>query len=147
MKTALALGALAALCQSVLALTEGTYTIGAASLLADEVLGDEGEVGVPLTFSFANGSPFQKWSFATKGSEREFAIQNASGGYINCGVELGTPCVSGTEEQVYIVEEIQGNGYELVSKQTGYFLRTVKGALQLAEYNNNSDEKFILTPA
>lgn len=40
MKAAFALGALAALCQSVISLREGTYTIGSPSLEASLVLGE-----------------------------------------------------------------------------------------------------------
>jgi len=146
MKTALALGALAALCQSALALRDGTYTIGSAALPNNQVLSDGGEANRPLEFSIKSGHPFQSWFFTTRGSERDFVIENHSGGYIECGTEPGTTCVSGDDEQVYTVEQVSVNRYELVSKNTGYFLRAVDGGLQLAEYNNNPDEQFILAP-
>ncbi|KAL4894776.1 hypothetical protein BDV59DRAFT_164012 [Aspergillus ambiguus] len=146
MKTGLALAALAALFQSVFALREGSYTIGSANLADNQVLGDLGQANDPLVFSDKNNHPHQTWFFTGKGSQRDFVIQNLSGGYINCGAQPGAPCVSGDEEEVYTVEHVTDNGYELVAKKTGYFLRADGHKLQLAEYNNMSDEEFILIP-
>ncbi|KAJ5112014.1 hypothetical protein N7532_000059 [Penicillium argentinense] len=145
MKTVLTLGALAAIFQSAFALQGGSYTIGSADLASNQVLSDLGQANDPLVFSDKNNHPYQTWFFTARGSQRDFVIQNLSGGYINC-VEPGSPCVSGDEEEIYTVEQVTDNGYELVAKKTGYFLRADGQYLQLAEYNNKPDEEFILTP-
>lgn len=145
MKITLAIGALVALCQSALALKDGTYSIGSAALQSNQVLTDVGQKE-ELEFSEKSNHPYQTWFFTNKGGERDFVIQNLSGGYIDCGEELGDFCISGDDEVVYTVEQVSDNGYELVSKSTGYFVRADGQGLHLAEWNNEPDEEFILTP-
>ena len=146
MKAVLALGALAALFQSVFALEGGTYTIGSAALPADVVLMNVGPPPTPLGFDDKNIDPRQYWFFsAIDTSGRNFLIRHPSGAFINCGNEPGSPCVSGRVPEIYTVERVADNSYELISRRTGYFLRADGENLQLAEWNNNPDEQFILT--
>ncbi|OJJ07904.1 hypothetical protein ASPVEDRAFT_34082 [Aspergillus versicolor CBS 583.65] len=145
MKITLAIGALVALCQSALALKDGTYSIGSAALQSNKVLTDVGQ-NEELEFSEKSNNPYQTWFFTKKGGERDFVIQNLSGGYIDCGVEPGTHCVSGDDEEIYTVEQSIDGDYELVSKKTGYFLHAVDKGLQLAEWSPSPEQEFILTP-
>lgn len=145
MKTTLVLGALAALCQSAFALTSGTYTIGSAALSDTQVLTDVG-ADEPVEFAPKTGHPYQTWDFTNTDSQRDFLIQNLSGGYLNCGEELGTTCVSGDKEEVYALEQVTEEGYQLVAKSSGYFVRVVGEELQLAEFALDAEEEFILTP-
>ncbi len=145
MKTTLILGALAALCQSAFALSSGTYTIGSAALSEDQVLTDVG-ADEPVKFAQKTGHPYETWDFKNTGSQRDFVIQNLSGGYLNCGVEPGSPCVSGDEEEVYALEQVSEQGYQLVAKSSGYFVRLFADELQLAPFATDPEEEFILTP-
>lgn len=145
MKTTFILGALAALCQSAFALSSGTYTIGSAALSEDQVLTDVG-ADQPVEFAQKTGHPYETWDFKNTGSQRDFVIQNLSGGYLNCGEELGTTCVSGDNEEVYALEQVTEKGYQLVAKSSGYFVRVVGEELQLAEFDIAPEEEFILTP-
>ncbi|KAJ5964887.1 uncharacterized protein N7479_004763 [Penicillium vulpinum] len=146
MKTFIALGALAALCQSAFGLTEGSYTIGSASLESNQVLSEIGQSNSPLGFSPINGDPSQTWLFTLAGSnnQRDFLIQNNLGSYINCGDEEGSPCLAGTREEVYTAELVGENSYQLVAKSSGYFLRADGGYLQLAGWDQTPNEEFVL---
>ncbi|KAE8413155.1 hypothetical protein BDV36DRAFT_300270 [Aspergillus pseudocaelatus] len=146
MKTFLAIGTLAAFCQSALGLNPGAYTIGSAALQDSQVLSEIDDANGPLVFSTKNNDSNQVWFFNPTGTYREFLIQSQNGGYINCGTIPGSPCFSGDEPEIYIVEQVTSHGYELVAKQTGYFLRADGQNLKIAEYDGGQpDEEFILT--
>lgn len=147
MKTSLALGALAALCHSVFGLDEGAYTIGSASLQSNKVLSVSQDDGQSLSFSPNNEHANQVWFFTHHQSDnkREFVINSTIGGYINCGKQKTSPCVLGDEPQVYTAELAGDDSYELVSKQSGYFLRAAGENLQIDEWDQSLNEQFVLT--
>lgn len=147
MKTFLALGALAALCQSAFSLEEGMYMIGSASLQSDEVLSETGDAG-DLVFGPQDDGSSQTWFFNSSGgnSQRDFLIQSILGDYINCGVDVGSPCSTGQQEEFYTAELVGDNSYQFVAKNSGYFLRAEGVQLQVAAWDQTRNEEFILTP-
>lgn len=146
MKTFLALGALAALCQSAFCLEDGIYMIGSATLPSSQVLGETDDIGF-LAFGPKNGHPGQSWIFnsSSGNNEREFLIQNYLGSYINCGVDEGSLCSAGDEEEFYTAELVSDNSYQLVAKNSGYFMRAQGLLLQLAAWDQTPNENFVLT--
>ena len=148
MKTSIVLSVLAALCQSAFSLEERSYTIGSS------VEGNENEVltqsgtNEPLIFSAKQDSgSSQTWSFTLSGeSKREFLIADSAGNFINCGDEAGSPCFAGSEEEVYTAELVGDSSYQLVAKNSGYFLRTDGGDLHLAGWDQTPNEVFVLKP-
>ncbi|KAK2767587.1 hypothetical protein FQN54_003745 [Arachnomyces sp. PD_36] len=145
MKTVLALGALAALFPSAFALTQGTYTIGSASLAKNQVLSKYTDVD-HLFFDQMNDLRLQTWNFLPRDDLNEFVIQNGDyQDYINCGAELGSLCTTGDKQEVYIVEQVE-NGYEFVSKESGYFLRVDGENLRVSEWNSSPEQTLVLAP-
>lgn len=147
MKTSLVVSVLATLCQSALSLEEGSYTIG-SSLQSNEVLTQTG-IGTPLTFyPKRDGGSSQTWHFTlSSASQRDFLISDPAGNFINCGDEAGSPCIVGSEQEIYTTELVGDNSYQLVAKKSGYFLRTDGDGLQLAEWDQSPNEVFVLEPA
>ena len=148
MKAAFVLGALAALWQPALSLREGTYMIGSASLDGSLVLGESKTGDGPLEFARKNGHPGQTWFLEHSGSnDRDFSVQNVLGGYINCGEEeAGSPCFAGEDPQVYTLEFAGDGKYEIVAKDSRYFLRVNENLqLELAEWDQSPNEQFTPT--
>lgn len=147
MKTSLVLSILATLCQSAFSLEEGSYTIG-SSLEDNEVLTQTG-IGGPVTFDAKrDGESSQTWHFTlSSDSKRDFLIADPAGNFINCGDEAGSPCILGSEQEVYTAELIGDDSYQLVAKKSGYFLRTDGDDLQLAEWDQSPNEVFLFKPA
>ncbi|KAJ5973482.1 hypothetical protein N7481_010692 [Penicillium waksmanii] len=150
MKTFVALGALAALCHSVFGLDQGFYTIGSASLQSNKFLNVNEEDGTSLIFSLNNdeyGSQAWYFNLLESGNGREFFINSTlSAGYINCGEQIKSPCFLGDEPQIFVAELAGEKSYELVSKESGYFLRADVENLQTAEWDQSPNELFVLTP-
>ncbi|KAJ5281700.1 hypothetical protein N7478_007072 [Penicillium angulare] len=139
---------LAALSQCAFAaFKEGTYTIGSAALdsqLLTDVAADE-----PVVFQDADGTPPQTWFFAPDQVVKDaFTITSTLGGSLNCGEAEGSVCVAGSNEtQVYTPEKVSNTAYQLVSRDSGYFLRAENGQLVVAGWDQTPEEEFILTQA
>ncbi|CAI7675386.1 unnamed protein product [Penicillium manginii] len=131
MKAFIALGALAALCHSAFGLDEGAYTIGSASLQSNKILSVNEEDGQSLSFSPNKGDGSQTCTV---------------GGYLNCPDQERSLCILGGEPQIYTAELANDNTYELISKQSGYFLRADGDNIQIAAWDQSPDEQFVLTP-
>ncbi|KAK6815932.1 hypothetical protein RU639_009024 [Aspergillus parasiticus] len=145
MKTFLALGALAALCQSAFSLEEGRYTIASVSLPTNPALTDL-LPDTPLTFLPSLGLQTQTWTFENADAEGDFYIQSANGGNLNCGTNEGSFCESEGAPEVFTVELVGDNTYRLVSKGSGYYLSVVGNLLQLATDDTSPKEQFVLSP-
>jgi len=147
MKSFFTLTALAAFCNSAYCLSEGTYKIGSASLEKTKVL-TEVSGQADLVFKTANGHPGQIWDFTPDTSKKDyFFIQNNLGAYISCE-SLGSLCTAGDEPTSFSPEYVGDKKYELVDGKTGYFLRLADdNKLKLAEYENGSEQEFVLTKA
>ncbi|KAB8225207.1 hypothetical protein BDV33DRAFT_199044 [Aspergillus novoparasiticus] len=127
-------------------LTAGNYQIASGDLPDSPVFSDFGD-NSNLFFSHNIHDPQQTWVFTPTDNEREISIQNLSGGYIVCGDKPGSLCFPGDYEEIYKVKQVSDNGYDLVSKKTGYSLSADGQDLKLAEYTSgNSEEAFILAP-
>jgi hypothetical protein len=139
---------LAALCQSVYCLRDGTYTIRSASLGPHKVLTENmKEHEEPLAFKEKHEriEPGQLWDLKSK-DKGYFEVQNHLGDYINCGTEEGSTCYAGKEPQQFLPERADEDTYELVAKGSGYFLRVAEsGELRLAGYDGSPSEKFYLS--
>ncbi|KAJ5764357.1 hypothetical protein N7533_003038 [Penicillium manginii] len=148
MKAFIALGALAALCHSAFGLDEGAYTIGSASLQSNKILSVNEEDGQSLSFSPNKGDGSQTWYFTRPDfdNNREFLINSTVGGYLNCPDQERSLCILGGEPQIYTAELANDNTYELISKQSGYFLRADGDNIQIAAWDQSPDEQFVLTP-
>ncbi|KAJ5113222.1 hypothetical protein N7456_001756 [Penicillium angulare] len=138
---------LAALSQGALAFKEGTYTIGSAALhsqVLTDVAADE-----PVVFDPANKTPHQTWFFTRSDVVKDaFTIASTLGGYVNCGEAEGSICVAGSNEtQIYTPEKVSDTAYQLVSRDSGYFLRVENDQLVVAGWDQTQEEEFILTPA
>ncbi|KAE8347298.1 hypothetical protein BDV24DRAFT_157592 [Aspergillus arachidicola] len=55
-------------------------------------------------------------------NKREFSIQNPSDRYMVCGDQLGSTCFAGERDEIYTVEKVSDNGYQLVAKRTSWAL-------------------------
>ncbi|KAJ5536504.1 hypothetical protein N7513_009690 [Penicillium frequentans] len=146
MKSFLTLTALAALCNSAYCFSEGTYTIGSASLEKSKVLTE-----VPgqedLVFDTANEYPGQIWEFTPADQKDYFLVTNTLGAYIECPA-LDNLCTAGEDPTSYSPELVEDNKYELVANGTGYFLRLADdNKLKLAGYEAGPEQRFILTKA
>ncbi|KAJ5949002.1 hypothetical protein N7454_002309 [Penicillium verhagenii] len=144
MKSFLAFGVFAALCNSAYCFKEGTYKISTLEKKAlTEVPGE-----TDLVFRTSNGHPGQIWDFIPDDNKNGyFLVINNLGGYINCESE-GSLCTAGEEPTSYLPELVDKNTYELVSNVTGYFLRLAgDDKLKLAGYEPGSDQEFVLTSA
>ncbi|KAJ5913154.1 hypothetical protein N7504_002037 [Penicillium tannophilum] len=144
MKSFFTLTALAAFCNSAYCFSEGTYTIGSASLEKTKVL-TEVPGQADLVFNTANGHPGQIWDFTPADQEDYFLITNTLGAYIDCP-ELDSLCTAGEDPTSYRPELVRDNTYELVANGTGYFLRLADDSkLKLAGYEPGPEQEFILT--
>ncbi|KAJ5647253.1 hypothetical protein N7490_003625 [Penicillium lividum] len=149
MKSFLALGALAALCNSAYSLREGTYKIRSLGADANKVLAE-----VPgqseLVFNVASQHPGQTWSFESDPDNvGYFLISNILGAYIDCEAE-GSLCTAGEEPTSYRPELVSeaDKSYELVANGTGYFLRYAEDdKLKLAGYDQGVDQEFVFIKA
>ncbi|KAE8327008.1 hypothetical protein BDV39DRAFT_205420 [Aspergillus sergii] len=149
MKNFFALGALAALCQTAFGLEEGTYKIASASLEANRVLSYE-VPSSPVILSPSFGIPSQTWAFESDPNEDGtdeggFLIHSAVGGYLNCGGSLGNSCKVGDKREVYTVELVGDNTYQILAG-TRYSLSVSGDFVQLAAHDTSPEHQFVLTP-
>ncbi|KAJ5815596.1 hypothetical protein N7474_007373 [Penicillium riverlandense] len=146
MKTFLAVGLLAALCQSAFSLDEGIYQIGSASLSPSMVLTqNEDEDSNPIVFEVDTREFTQLWNITASNEFPEyFAIQALSGTYINCGTDEGTNCSLTDDPHLYKPEAVGDKAYELVEKESGYFLLVNDDRkLQLSNWDHSPEEQFV----
>ncbi|KAE8138680.1 hypothetical protein BDV38DRAFT_281977 [Aspergillus pseudotamarii] len=147
MKTFLALGALVALFQSTSCLERGVYQIKPGTRFHPLVLTDIGDIGDALEFTAATGAPTQAWSFTpTDGNTDEFMIQNHQGSYLYCRKEVGSSCLAGKDPQTFIARRTLLGTYELVAKDSGYFIHSNSRWLEVAETADSFEGVFALVP-